>query len=455
MKDLRLLVADDESISLDFLSDALRLLGADVSTARDGREAINRLQSQTFDQVWTDLQMPGLTGRDVLKAAKNQDPDRPVVIVTAHGTMHTAVELLRSGADDILEKPATIEDLELAVTRASERGQLRRENRLHRERQKPRSSDLVAESPAMRGLLEQVARVAKSEAAVLITGPSGVGKERISAEIHRLSDRVDGPFVEVNAAAVPDNLAESEFFGHEPGAFTGAQKRRLGWFELADGGTLFLDEVGELPANLQAKLLRVLQEGTFRRVGGEQSLAADVRIVAATNRDLEEEVRQGRFREDLYYRLNVVPLQVPALRDRREDVLPLADRFAGGAERFDRLARDAMLMHGWPGNVRELQNRVERAVLLHDGDVITASDLGLEDATISGPQGAANSSSMTASNSADPIAELVGEELRDVENRLILQTLAHCSGNRTKAASVLGIGVRTLYDRLRRLEAST
>jgi len=394
--------------------------------------------------VFTDLQMPGADGVAVLTESKVREPDRPVVLITAHGTMGVAVEAMRKGADDILEKPVSPEDLELALVRVRDRRRLLRENSYFRA--ESIGSEIRVHSRVMSDLVGLVVRVANSKATVLITGESGTGKERVAALVHRRSDRVDGPFVKVNCAAIPDSLMESEIFGHEAGSFTGASKRREGRFELANGGTLFLDEVGEMSPMLQAKLLRVLQEGEFCRVGGNRTVQVDVRLVAATNRDLKQAVEAGEFREDLFYRLNVVPVHIPPLRERKEEIMPLASHFLGKGVEFAADAEAVLMQHNWPGNVRELQNLVERACLLCRGGVIDARLLRqwIAPAAIANPV-----------SSADPVAALVGRSLRDVGDDLILKTLEHCEGHRTRAAAVLEIGVRTLFNRLKDLQART
>jgi two-component system response regulator HydG len=456
MADELVLLADDDPIGRDYLAEALAGLGVTVETYADGAEAIARLQRDPQpDLVVTDLQMPRRDGLAVLEASKAADPTRPVVLITAHGTMHVAVEAMRRGADDILEKPASPQDVELSLLRVRERAKLRRENSQWRARSV--GEDMLVVSEPMRQLARTIERVAPSRATVLVTGESGVGKERVAARLHRLGERADGPFVTVNCAAIPASLMESEFFGHEAGAFTGASKRRAGCFELADGGTLFLDEVGEMDIALQAKLLRVLQEGEVTRVGGSRPIKVDVRVVAATNRDLRERVREGRFREDLLYRLDVVPLRVPPLRERRDDILPLAERFLGGRLELADCARSALQAHGWPGNVRELQNVMQRAVLMASGDRLTGADLDPWLGTPA-PAGAAEGRVRAAFGDPDPIddpvdgSDLVGRPLADIEREAILATLAACDGNRTRAAARLGIGVRTLFNKLKSYE---
>ncbi len=440
-----ILLADDEEISREFLAEALRMCGTQVVEARDGREAIEKMREQAFDFVFTDLQMPHKDGVAVLTESKLLEPDRPVVLVTAHGTMSVAIDAMRRGADDILEKPVLMEDLELALTRARERGRLRRENAYLREQSV--GPDMLVESDAMRAVIDMIARVAPSRATVLIQGESGTGKERVAAQVHRMSDRANGPFVKVNCAAIPDSLIESEFFGHEAGAFTGASKRRVGSFELADSGTLFLDEVAEMPIALQSKLLRALQEGEITRVGGERPIQVDVRVVAATNRQLAQEVEAQRFREDLYYRLNVVPIHVPALRDRPEEVVPLARLFASRDIELTDDVEQLLVAHGWRGNVRELQNLIQRACLLcADGRI---------DADLIRPW-LGNDVDMDAIAITEESAPIrAGRTLRDVEAELIRVTLQEFGGNRTRAAKALGIGVRTLFNKLKALDGQS
>ncbi len=457
-----LLLADDEPLSRDFLAEALATLGFEVHAVVDGQQAIDAMRKQAFDFVVTDLRMPNQDGHAVLAASKAQDPDRPVVLVTAHGTMGTAIEALRGGADDILEKPASLHDLELMTARIRERRRLLRENRYFRAESV--GDDMVVAGPKTQAVVALVERIARSKATVLIRGESGTGKERVAALLHRCSDRREKPFVKVNCAALPEALMESELFGHEQGAFTGAGRRREGRFELADGGTLFLDEIGETTPAMQSKLLRVLQEGEFQRVGGTKTVKVDVRVVAATNRDLWKDVQQGRFREDLYYRLDVVPITLPPLRERPEEIVPLAKRFLRKGLALTRAAENALREWRWPGNVRELQNVLQRASLLAEGEVVDAPQLRswLRHDGADAPQASASDSRVGISgveagdaDAGDPIGTLVGRRLDEVTDELVLRTLQRHNGNRTKTAEVLGIGVRTLFNRLRELQQET
>lgn len=444
------LLADDDPLSREFLQEAMQAFGLEVHAVTDGAEAIAALGERSFDLVVTDLKMPRADGMEVLAASKQGDPDRPVVLVTAHGTMNTAVQAMRQGADDILEKPVVLDELELLLERVRGRRRLLRENRFLRA--ESQGGDMIIASNAMHGILELVARVARSKATVLVRGESGTGKERIAAMVHRSSDRAMAPFVKLNCAAIPEALLESELFGHEAGSFTGAGKRREGRFELADGGTLFLDEVGEMSPGMQSKLLRVLQEGEFERVGGTRTVKVDVRIIAATNRDLDAEVAAGRFRQDLLYRLNVVPVFLPALRERKDEIVPLARHFLRPGVSLEPSAEQALLDYEWPGNVRELQNVVQRVGLLCDGTVVTGELVRrwLQPAGRSGERSevAAQAENAYVIPTVDPIATLVGRPLAEIERELVQRTLQHCGGNRTRTAEVLGIGVRTLFNKL-------
>ncbi|MBL8731580.1 MAG: sigma-54-dependent Fis family transcriptional regulator [Planctomycetes bacterium] len=436
-----MLLADDEPLSREFLQEALQAFGCEVTAVVDGREAMQALERGGFDLVVTDLKMPHADGLEVLAQAKRLDAALPVVLVTAHGTMHTAVQAMRKGADDILEKPVVLDELEVLLTRVRDRRRLLRENTFLRAESV--AGELVAASPAMQTIVDLVQRVAPSRAAVLVHGESGTGKERVATLVHKSSDRRDGPFVKLNCAAIPEALLESELFGHEAGAFTGANRRREGRFELADGGTLFLDEIGEMSPAMQAKLLRVLQEGEFERVGGNATIRVDVRIVAATNRDLTAEVEAGRFRGDLLWRLNVVPIVLPPLRDRSDEIVPLARHFLRPGLTLAADAEQALREWSWPGNVRELQNLVQRVGLFCEGGVVTGemvrqwlqpSPRRAEPTVVLTPQ--------------DPYSALVGRPLAVVEHELVRRTLAHNAGNRTRTAEMLGIGVRTLFNKL-------
>ena len=374
-----ILVVDDEPNILKVIEDILIDEGYRVRTAQSGEDALAEVQRARPDLMILDIWLPGMDGLQALDVLKGMAPEVPVIMISGHGNIETAVRAIKMGAYDFIEKPPTIERTILAVRHGLEQHRLLQENRALRQTLE-RQYEIVGESPAIRGILQQVESVAPSHGRVLIRGESGTGKELIARAIHRASLRRERSFVEVNCAAIPDELIESELFGHEKGAFTGALTSRRGKFELADGGTLFLDEVGDMSLKTQAKVLRVLEEQAFERVGGGEAIRVDVRVIAASNKDLEEETRAGRFREDLYYRLNVVPVEVPPLRERREDIPLLARHFLKGfcaeyGKKEKGLSPDAMelfLHHPWPGNVRELRNVVERLVIMVPGDVIQA-----------------------------------------------------------------------------------
>ncbi len=376
-----ILVVDDEPNILKVIEDILTDEGYRVRTAHSGEEALAEVKRSSPDLVILDIWLPGMDGLQTLDVLKGTLPETPVLMISGHGNIETAVRAIKMGAYDFIEKPPTIERTLLAVRHALEQERLLRENRALRQHLE-RQYEIVGDSPAIRGILRQVQSVAPSHGRILIRGESGTGKELIARAAHQASLRREMPFVEVNCAAIPDELIESELFGHEKGAFTGALTMRRGKFELADGGTIFLDEVGDMSLRTQAKVLRVLQEQAFERVGGTEPIRVDVRVIAASNKDLEQETQAGRFREDLYYRLNVIPINVPPLRERREDIPLLARHFLKGfcaeyGKREKSLAGDAMelfLQHPWPGNVRELKNVIERLVIMVPEEVICRSD---------------------------------------------------------------------------------
>ena len=435
----RILIVDDDGPMRSFLCTVLGEEGYRLEEARNGTEGLAMLSASDFDLVITDLRMPGLSGLDLLREGKKARPEALWVVITAYGSIGNAVEAMRSGASDYLTKPLRDPDeLRHVVRRVLREAESERKIHLLSEelgRQFP-SAETIFLGEKMAQVRELVHGVAPSEATVLITGQSGTGKELIARTIHNLSSRRDGSFIPVHCASLAENLLESELFGHERGAFTGAVSARKGRFELADGGTIFLDEVGEITPSVQVKLLRVLQEREFERVGGTKSISVDVRIIAATNRDLKEEVSAGRYREDLYYRLNVFPIILPPLADRREAILPLADYFlkkfvvASGKtiDRFTAEARTAMEKYHWPGNVRELQNVIERAVILAQGE-IDARHLNLEQ------QGAPAVSD--------------GSILKENERETIGKILAEVGGNRKRADHILGISLRTFQYRIK------
>lgn len=433
----KVLVADDEPLMLRFISDVLKRLGKEVTMAQNGAEAIQILSSEPFDLIISDMKMPMKTGLDVLKAAKAVNPAAVVVLATAHGTIEAAVEAMKLGAFNYLIKPFSPEALQSIVQKCEEHLRLVSEHTFYREDAKKQAL-LIAQSPPMKRILNDLEKIAKANASVFITGESGTGKEVIAGAIHELSARHAHPFIKVNCAAIPETLLESEFFGHERGSFTGAHTRKTGRFELADKGTLLLDEVTEIPLVLQPKLLRAIQEQEFERVGGMKAIKVNLRFLATSNRNMQEAIESKVFREDLYYRLNVVPIHIPPLRERKEDILPLAHYFLQKfcldnhkpLKTFSEMAVKKLLDYPWPGNVRELANIVERTVVLDFDHTIGAEHLYL-DSTISPPK------------------ELrKGVSLHEMEKELILETLEANHQNRTKTASSLGISVRTLRNKL-------
>ena len=437
----RILVADDEPGLREFVADALALDDHVVVQAADGKIAAKLLDERGFDLVITDLKMPGLDGMALLRKVRAEQPEVEVIVMTAHGTVDNAVEAMKLGAFEYLQKPLSGPDeLRLLVARAVERRGLRDQVDGAARHAEPAGPPLSYGDPAMKPVLDAIGKVARTAATVLLLGESGTGKEVAARQIHALSPRAARPFMAINCAALSETLLESELFGHEKGAFTGATERKRGRLELADGGTFFLDEVGELRPELQAKLLRVLQDRCFERVGGSRTLEADVRWIAATNRDLRAMIDAGTFREDLYHRLAVFPIRLPALRERRSDLLPVArnllTRIAADLKRpvpaLTPAAEQRLLGASWRGNVRELANALERAAILADGDTIDSAHIWLDE-----PAGRP-----APAGGVKPLAEL--------EREAVLAALDSVAGNRRKAAELLGIGERTLYDKLKK-----
>jgi two-component system, NtrC family, response regulator HydG len=442
-----LLIADDDPGLRESLERTLTREGYRVVLASDGRAALERVQAGGVDLIVTDLRMPGLTGLELLRAAKAIMPDVDVILLTAFGTVEEAVKAMKDGAYDFLTKPFRREQLIKLIDKALERRDLIEQNRaLKKQLEDLRAKgQMIGASPIWRRMMTLVEQVADSSATILIQGESGTGKELVARTIHERSARRNGPFVAVNCAALPETLLESELFGYEKGAFTGAAGRKEGRFELASAGTLFLDEVADLSLVTQPKILRVLQEGEFERLGGTRTLQVDVRIVAATNRDLSDMVKDKRFREDLYYRLNVITVRVPPLREHPEDIRLLAQHYlrvysAKNGRKLEAFSNEAIARlesYAWPGNVRELENLVERSVLLARKDRIDAEDLPEEVMGVKRPP-------------RDAILELVGTPLADIEQRLLDETLRITGGNKTQAADLLGIDVRTVARKLER-----
>jgi DNA-binding NtrC family response regulator len=455
----RILVAEDEANLRLVIQKELARLGHDVRAAADGEAALKLLEESNVDVLLTDISMPRMDGMELLRRV-HQRPNPPeVILLTGHATVESAIEAMKLGAYDYLSKPYRLAELDALVNQAAEKRRLRVDNARLRtlvERQTS-TPEIVYVSDAMREVLRLVERVAPSDASVLITGESGTGKELIANAIHRLSNRAEGSFIDLNCAAFQESLLESELFGYEAGAFSGAKGRKLGLWELADNGTIFLDEVTELPPPLQSKLLRAIETNSFYRVGAVRKVQVNVRIVAATNRDVHEVVNDGRFRADLLYRINSFQINLPALRERREDIEPLAQyllkRLAGAAQppALDPDALDALRAYDWPGNVRQLRNTLERATLLADDGRITLAELPPEIANPSAPlravpaaPGVAAAAGAAAANAGQPAAPL-----REVERQQILAALEQTGWHRGKTAEILGISPSTLYRRLR------
>ena len=444
----KVLIVDDDASHRAMLRATLTAEGFATLEADDGDVAVQKVEEEGCDLILLDLKMPRVDGIEALRQIKRLNPALPVLIMTAYASVDTAVEALKIGAYDYLTKPLDTDEVLLSISRTLEHFHLKAENRSLKEQLKGRSgfSQIIGQSKPMRDLFEVLELASPTDATILISGESGTGKELVASAIHSASLRREGPFVTVNCVAIPGNLLESELFGHERGAFTGAIQRRIGKFEQAGGGTIFLDEIGDMPGELQAKLLRVLQERQIERLGGERAVAVDVRVIAATNRDLEALVAEGKFREDLYFRLSVVPVSLPPLRERGEDIPVLAEHFlAVYCEKNQRMFRgftpramDLLVHYHWPGNVRELENSIERAVILCRGDYVDAECL----------PGAMQRSRGDEAESAE-IGVRAGYSLEEVEKELILKTLEQTGENRTEAAKILGISRQTLQNRLR------
>ncbi len=459
----RVLIVDDDPLSREFLAEAVGSLGFSVDQAASGEEALTTITHKMPDLVLSDLRMPGMDGSELIESIHRLHPGLPTVLVTAHGTVEAAVDAMQNGAVDFLMKPCSPDTIEMVIERIDRTRRLQDENEyLRSELIGNANEQVIVHSQASVDLLRTSSRIARSKGTVLITGESGTGKERIAQHIHQNSPRKDGPFIRVNCAALSETLLESELFGHERGAFTGAHRQRPGRFELADGGTILLDELGEISPAMQVKLLRVLEEEEFERVGGTKTLRVDVRVIASTNRNLPDEIAAGKFREDLYYRLHVLPLQIPALRDRKEDILPLANHFLeiysrqNGLETpsFSEESQTQLLAWNWPGNVRELENVIQRSVVLLESDTVCPEDLSFGPAT--GLIQQANQTLPQVEDSFDPnnweeelFDRLANLPVADIERIAILATLQSTGGNKTEAARRLGLTARTLSNKLK------
>ena len=446
----RILVVDDEKNSREGLAALLALDGYEVVCAADGNEAWRHFCSEDIDLVITDLKMPGMGGEELMRRIVGEAPGLPVIILTGHGTIENAVAGMRDGAWDFFTKPVNLDRLSLVVKRALANRELVLQHRQMEEelRSRRQFNSIIGRSRRMTEVFDTISRVAPTKASVLITGESGVGKELVADAIHELSPRKDKPLVKVHCAALSASLLESELFGHEKGAFTGAVSRRKGRFELANGGTLFLDEIGEIDQNIQIKLLRVLQEKQFERVGGEETLEVDVRIIAATNKDLKAEIEKGNFREDLYFRLNVVNIQIPPLRERKDDIPVLATAFLKEfavenkktIEGIHEKARSRLYAYEWPGNIRELRNCIESAVVMCRENTVMADDLP---------------PALRRDHDEGWIRIALGSNMAECEKTIIRNTLSFCKGNRSKTAQILDIGRKTLLRKLAEYELET
>ena len=449
----KILVVDDEDSHRIMLRAVLSEDGYAVTEAADGTDAIMAVEKEAFDVILLDIRMTTMDGIEALTEIRKMSPLVPVLIMTAYASVKTAVEALKAGAFDYLTKPLDIEELKILIEKTLEHYHLRAENLVLKERLGDRFdfTRIIGRSPKMKSLLDTLAMVAPSDATVLIMGESGTGKEVVANAIHHNSPRAGQPFIKVSCASLPETLLESELFGHKKGAFTGAVYRREGRFQLAHRGTIFLDEVGEMSRATQMKLLRVLQEKEFEPVGSAQTIKVDIRVIAATNKDLEKDVKDGRFREDLYYRLNVVPIVLPPLRERKEDISPLTDHFLAlyGEKNRKSLkgisgkALDLLVRYDWPGNIRELENCIERAVIMAREEVIVPADFPPQIQMLSREEGT-NGFNIPS-----------GISLEEMERALIVKTLAETDGNRTRASEILGINRRTLQNKLKQYGLNT
>jgi len=469
-----LVIEDDETVQ-DVLRTFLQTKGFDVTIAENGEAGLDMMRTEKFELIMTDLVMPGVSGMDVLKEVAAAKISIPVIVMTAFGTVQTAVEAMRHGAFDYITKPFNLDELMIVLEKALSLTKLRKENVMLKMQLKKKYNfkGLIGDSPCMQSVYEMIGKIADTDSTVLITGESGTGKELIAKTVHyNNTSRAGGPFIPINCAAIPRDLLESELFGHEKGAFTGAINTRIGRFELAQGGTIFLDEVGELDPSLQVKLLRVLQEREFERVGGMKTIKVDVRILAATNKDLEKTTMEGKFREDLFYRLNVIPLHLPPLRSRQEDIPLLAAFFVQDFCRkkkrepftFAPAALECLLRYSWPGNVRELENLMERITILTNSPVVNVADLPekLHQMTVSelAPGGDVSAASAAfhpapARNNGVDLGEGgidLNEAVSSLERNMIMKALEKSGGVRSKAAQFLGLNRTTLLEKMKKMK---
>jgi len=450
----RILVVDDEQSIREFLEIMLKREKYEVATAENGKKALKKLEKESFDMVISDIQMPEVSGIELLSKIKNMNPDIIVMMITAYGSTDTAVEAMKLGAYDYLTKPFKIDELKIVIRKALDNRSLKRENIQLKKALESKYSfqNIVGSAPVMHKLYDMIQRVSETKSNILITGESGTGKELIARGIHFNGPLKDKPFVTINCGAIPENLMESEMFGHKKGSFTGAISEKEGLFEVSNKGTIFLDEIGDLPLSIQVKLLRAIQERTFRRVGGTQDIKVDVRVICATNKDLEKEVKEGRFREDLFYRINVIHITSPSLRERKEDIPTLAIHFlekynkelGKKIKKISQESMNALKSYAFPGNVRELENVIERTVALSDGAAILPEDLPPQIFNI--PEGGGLSDLGTIKLGEDPIdlEEIIGR----LEKDLLTRALAKTGGVKKKAAKLLGISFRSMRYRL-------
>lgn len=442
-----ILIVEDDKNTREGLSRVLKKEGYRVILSEDGTDALKKVRQENLDLVLTDLKLPGADGLKILKETKKLRPEMAVILITAYGTIESAVEAMQDGAEDYLTKPINVGRLKHLIRKTLEKQVLLLENiHLRQElRKRYKLENIIGQAPRMQSIFETIVQIAPTRATVLLEGESGTGKELLASAIHYNSSRAHKPFIKVSCASLSEGVLESELFGHEKGSFTGAISQRKGRFEMADGGTLFLDEISEIPRLTQIKLLRVLQEREFERVGGTKTIKLDVRLIAATNANLKEAIKKGKFREDLYYRLNVVDIVVPPLRARKEDIPLLVDHFLAKYSRennkeiqgIPRTVLNTLLNYDWPGNIRELENAIERAVALCRGNTIDLKDLP---STLS-----------LEEQQPSALSIEIGTSLRKVEKEVIIRTLSQVGGKRIKAAKVLGIGTSTLYRKMKEL----
>ncbi|MCI6892058.1 MAG: sigma-54 dependent transcriptional regulator [Treponema sp.] len=447
MSNLTILTIDDEENIRNGLADNFELEGYNVKAAGSGKEGLKIIENESIDLVITDLKMDGMSGQEVVRQVTTKYPGIPIIVLTGHGSIDDATEAIKAGAFDFLTKPLDLDHLNIVVKNALRGKELAQQNKELKEKllNKNNSLEMIGKSSELNRVRTMIEKAAPTKANVLITGESGVGKELVANAIHKQSSRASAPFVIVHCAALSESLLESELFGFEKGAFTGAEAQHKGRFELANGGTIFLDEIGEINQATQVKLLRVLQEKTFERVGGEKTISVDVRIVAATNRNLEDEVKAGRFREDLYYRLNVVRIEMPSLRERKDDIPLLMHSFLRefnienekNIKGFDNRSKSALIKYNWPGNIRELKNCIESAVVMCTGDEIKMEDLP---------------SSIRAQSEEKTISIPIGISMEEAEKIIIQENLAANNNNKSKTADILGIGRKTLHRKIEEWE---